>query len=41
VDCHGINKIQGKPFTVSELTESIEKELPAEKAAVRQTSKAG
>ncbi len=41
VDCKGINKVQGKPFTISELTEAIEKELPVEKAAVRQTSKAG
>ncbi len=41
VDCQGINKVQGKPFTVSELVEAIELELPAQKAAVRQTSKAG
>ncbi len=27
VDCEGINKVQGKPFTVSELTESIESAL--------------
>lgn len=41
VDCKGINKIQGKPFTVAELTEAIERELRPEKASVRQTSKAG
>ncbi|MEC7408645.1 MAG: 2-oxoacid:acceptor oxidoreductase subunit alpha, partial [Planctomycetota bacterium] len=27
VDCKGINKVQGKPFTVSELTDSINNEL--------------
>jgi 2-oxoglutarate ferredoxin oxidoreductase subunit alpha len=41
VDCKGINKVQGKPFTISELTDAIEQELPVEKAAVRQTCKAG
>ena len=41
VDCQGINKVQGKPFTISELTEAIENELPKEKAAVRRASKAG
>ncbi len=41
VDCQGINKVQGKPFTVSELTEAMERELPVKNATVRQTSKAG
>ena len=41
VDCQGINKVQGKPFTVSELTVAMERELPVKKATVRQTSKAG
>ena len=41
VDCKGFNKVQGKPFTVSELVEAIRAEVPAQKAAVRQASKAG
>jgi len=33
VDCVGFNKVQGKPFTVSELIETIESQLPAPVAA--------
>jgi 2-oxoglutarate ferredoxin oxidoreductase subunit alpha len=33
VDCIGFNKVQGKPFTVSELIETIESHLPAPVAA--------
>ncbi|MEO1616373.1 MAG: 2-oxoacid:acceptor oxidoreductase subunit alpha [Planctomycetota bacterium] len=33
VDCIGFNKVQGKPFTVSELVEQIESNLPATVAA--------
>lgn len=33
VDCIGFNKVQGKPFTVSELIEAIESHLPAAVAA--------
>lgn len=29
VDCIGINKVQGKPFTISELLEAIEPHIPA------------
>ena len=36
VDCIGINKVQGKPFTVGELVESI-----ASYASTRRQSKAG
>jgi 2-oxoglutarate ferredoxin oxidoreductase subunit alpha len=36
VDCIGINKVQGKPFSVSELIEAIEKH-----ASIRKASKAG
>ncbi len=40
VDCIGINKVQGKPFTVTELVEAIESHAPAQ-TAVRRKSKAG
>ena len=32
VDCIGINKIQGKPFTVTELVDSLSEQLPAVRA---------
>jgi 2-oxoglutarate ferredoxin oxidoreductase subunit alpha len=41
VDCIGINKVQGKPFTVTELTEAIEQHVPAQRKTVRHESKAG
>lgn len=40
VDCCGINKVQGKPFTVTELVDAIESHVPAQ-AAVHSESKAG
>jgi 2-oxoglutarate ferredoxin oxidoreductase subunit alpha len=35
VDCIGINKVQGKPFSISELLEAIEKHAPAQTKTVR------
>jgi 2-oxoglutarate ferredoxin oxidoreductase subunit alpha len=35
VDCIGINKVQGKPFAISELLEAIEKHVPAQTKTVR------
>jgi 2-oxoglutarate ferredoxin oxidoreductase subunit alpha len=35
VDCIGINKVQGKPFTISELLEAIEPQIPAQANTVR------
>jgi 2-oxoglutarate ferredoxin oxidoreductase subunit alpha len=35
VDCIGINKVQGKPFSISELLEAIEKQVPAQTKTVR------
>jgi 2-oxoglutarate ferredoxin oxidoreductase subunit alpha len=29
VDCIGINKVQGKPFSVTELVEQVSEHLPA------------
>ena len=40
VDCVGVNKVQGKPFAVTELVEAIEVHAPAQ-AAPRRKSKAG
>ncbi len=40
VDCVGVNKVQGKPFAVTELVEAIEGHAPAQ-AAPRRKSKAG
>ncbi len=39
VDCIGFNKVQGKPFRVTELVEAIESHVKP--ATVKQTSKAG
>ncbi len=43
VDCIGVNKVQGKPFTVTELVEAIEAHAPArrESKPVRAKSRAG
>ncbi len=41
VDCIGINKVQGKPFTVTELVEAIESHVPAQAKSVPRKSKAG
>jgi 2-oxoglutarate ferredoxin oxidoreductase subunit alpha len=41
VDCQGINKVQGKPFAVSELTEAIIGALPMEKVVHRHAVKVG
>lgn len=41
VDCVGINKVQGKPFTVSELVEAIESHAYAEQPDALGQSKAG
>ncbi len=40
VDCIGINKIQGKPFSVTELVDAIESHVPVRQASVQQKSKA-
>jgi 2-oxoglutarate ferredoxin oxidoreductase subunit alpha len=40
IDCLGINKVQGKPFSVTELVDEIEKHA-AVKAKLKPTSKAG
>jgi 2-oxoglutarate ferredoxin oxidoreductase subunit alpha len=39
VDCIGINKVQGKPFNISELVEAIERHAPVRTPAIRATSK--
>lgn len=42
VDCQGINKVQGKPFSVAELVEAIREILPEKnRSEVRQTSQVG
>ena len=41
VDCKGLNKVQGKPFTVTELVEAISAHLPASRESLKQANKAG
>lgn len=41
VDCIGINKVQGKPFTVTELVDAIEREFEAPASDDRSTELAG
>lgn len=41
VDCIGVNKVQGKPFSVTELVDAIESHTGAEKKSVQAKSKAG
>ncbi len=41
VDCVGINKIKGKPFTVQELVEQLKTHLPAEEAQASMRHRAG
>jgi 2-oxoglutarate ferredoxin oxidoreductase subunit alpha len=41
VDCIGVNKVQGKPFSVTELVEAIKGHANVQKKSVPQTSKAG
>ena len=41
VDCIGINKVQGKPFSVTELIEQISEHLPADSSSKKVRNKAG
>ena len=41
VDCIGVNKVQGKPFSIRELLQAIEQHVPARTETVQQKSKAG
>lgn len=41
VDCIGVNKVQGKPFSVTELVEAIQSHVNVQKKSVPAKSKAG
>jgi 2-oxoglutarate ferredoxin oxidoreductase subunit alpha len=40
IDCVGINKVQGKPFSITELVDAIQSHVPAQQKNVQQKSKA-